>query len=321
MLEASESSAPKIIGCDFGVPICAGDQARKIILIEAIRMGPKRYAVRPYGRNARLVRPLAITKDWRLGRRGWTLPELAESLATDKTVRTVAFDFPFSIPMSLLSDANFAQVLDAKPFLTRRDWAAFVSSRLRLQFTNDRPSGELRDLKRFDAWRDKRFWRSRFTDQATGGSPPLKHMYQNVFAMTLAGISLLCKLEAYGYTVVLDSLPPVDSQTAFETYPSSVAKRIGFDGSYKTDSVRCLDHAVGYLSNQGIGLELDRDVRTFCESYRTGPKHDDPDGADAFLCLVAAIASQEGMVELCRGDADQAALKEEGAVISLLQVL
>ena len=319
MLESCEASAPKLIGCDFGVPIRAGDQAKKIILIEAVQIGAKRYAVRPCGRNARLVRWLHGDRKWPLGRPGWTVCGLADSLASDSSVKTAAFDFPFSIPMSLLNDSFFAKALNTEPFVTRSAWAAFVSSRLRFQFTSDQANGRLEDLKRFDAWRDKQFWKKRFTDEATGGSPPLKHLYQNVFAMTLAGISLLSKLEASGYTVVLDSLPIPGSRTVFETYPSSVAKRIGFQGSYKTDSVRCLDHAVGYLSNQGIVLELDPDVRTFCETYRTGPKRDDPDGADAFLCLVAAIASQEGMVELCGGKADHAALKEEGAIISLVR--
>lgn len=249
------------------------------------------------------------------------MPDLADSLATDTTVKTAAFDFPFSIPVSLLKDSGFARALKTKAFMTRQAWAAFVSNRLRLQFTNDQANGKLEDLKRFDAWRDKQFWKKRLADEATGGSPPLKHKYQNLFAMTLAGASLLSKLEASGYTVVLDSLPPPNSQTAFETYPSSVAKRIGFQGSYKTDSVRCLDHAVGYLSNQGIGLELDPEVRRFCETYCTGSKRDDPDGADAFLCLVASMASLEGIVELCGGNADQATLKEEGAVISPVQVL
>lgn len=321
MLEAVETWAPKLIGCDLGVPIRAGEQAKKIVLIEAVQIGAKRYGVRPYGRNARLVRWLAGDRKWPLGRPGWPLPSLANSLATDNTVKTASFDFPFSIPLSLLKDSGFARGMKTKPFLTRQAWVRFVSSRLRLQFTNGQANGELQDLKRFDAWRDKQFWKKRFTDEATGGSPPLKHMYQNVFAMTLAGASLLSKLEASGYNVVLDSLPPSGSRNAFETYPSSVAKRIGFQGSYKTDSVRCLDHAVKYLSKQGIGLDLDPDVRGFCKTYRTGPKHDDPDGADAFLCLVAAIASQEGMVELCGGNADQATLREEGAVISPLHVL
>ncbi len=321
MLGVVEWTAPKLIGCDFGVPLRAGDQAKKIILIEAVQISAKRYAVRPYGRNARLVRWLAGDRKWPIGRPGWTVPSLADALSTDNTVKTAAFDFPFSIPVSLLKDSGFARALNTRPFMTRRAWAAFVSSRLRLEFANDKANAKLEDMKRFDAWRDKRFWESRATDKATGGSPPLKHMYQNVFAMTLAGVTLLCKLEAFGYTVVLDSLPTPGPRTAFETYPSSIGTRIGFQGSYKTDSVRCLGHAVEYLSNQGISLELDPEVRSFCETYRTGSKHHDPDGADAFLCLVAAIGFQEGMVELCRGNADQATLKEEGAIISPLQVL
>ena len=45
-----------VLGCDFGASLRAGDQAKKNILIEAVRLGPRDYVVTPSGRNARLVR-------------------------------------------------------------------------------------------------------------------------------------------------------------------------------------------------------------------------------------------------------------------------
>ena len=61
-----------------------------------------------------------------------------------------------------------------------------------------------------------------------------------------------------------------------------------------------------------LGIEPEQ-VRHFCETYRTSGN--DPDGADAFLCLVAAICFYEGMAEMCSGGADAATLKEEAAII------
>jgi hypothetical protein len=45
-----------VAGSDFGVPASAGQQAKKIILIEAARVKDRAYSIRPTGRNERLVR-------------------------------------------------------------------------------------------------------------------------------------------------------------------------------------------------------------------------------------------------------------------------
>lgn len=265
------------------------------------------------GRNARLVRDVSSRAPWKERRRGWTLPDLAASLSADPSVKVAAFDFPFSVPVALLRDEGFAGLMGQAPFGTRAAWARFVSSRLPLSFEDETLDAELRDLAQFDTWRHKRFWLRRATDRATGGSPPLKHKFQNVFAMTLAGTALLTRLEAHGYTTLLDTASPVPRASVIETYPRAVAGRVGFSSSYKSESGKCLTMAEQFLAERGIKIDFDKDVRYFCETYRTSGN--DPDGADAFLCLVAAIACAEGEAELRVGMATGAELKEEGGIV------
>lgn len=313
MLSACLAARPRVIGCDFGVPKKAGDQARKIILIEAVRLGHRHYAIEPIGRNRRLVHDFARGAPWRERRRGWTLPDLAKSLSPDPSVRVAAFDFPFSLPIELLQDPEFAGLIHQAPFQSRATWAKFIRDRLRLEFDRESPVAELKDLELFAPWRHQRFWKRRATDTATNGSPPLKHLYQNVFAMTLAGTALLERLGSHGYTLLLDSAAPTAPQCLIETYPREVAKRIGFVGSYKSAPSACLTTAERALQNRGVRIDLDPRVRQFCETYRTSGN--DPDGADAFLCLIAAIACAEGMAELCNGQAPRAVLQDEGAIV------
>lgn len=313
MLEACLSLRPKVAGCDFGVPKNAGDQARKIILIEAIRLGERHYAIEPRGRNERLIRRLSSGGHWKQNRHGWTLPDLHDSLSHDFSVEACSFDFPFSIPLALLTDEGFSERLNQAVFCTRERWVQFISERLSLEFDDDKASAPLRDLSRFDKWRDKQFWKKRSTDFATNGSPPLKHKFQNVFAMTIAGAAFLSRLSTRQYKTVLDDANATGEKSLFETYPREVARRIGFTGSYKNRPDDCLNQADAFLGDQGIELEFDEQVRTFCQNYRTSGN--DPDGADAFLCLVAAICFREGLAELCSGEADAATLKEEAAII------
>jgi hypothetical protein len=313
MLGACLATRPRVLGCDFGVPRKAGNQAKKIILLEAVQLGQRHYAIEPTGRNARLVHEYASGVPWKEKRRGWTLPDLADSLCADPSVKVAAFDFPFSLPIALLNDDEFARLMGQAPFHTRAVWAQFVSGRLRLAFDDESLDAELRDLACFDPWRDKRFWKRRATDKATNGSPPLKHKFQNVFAMTLAGTAMLERLGAHGYTTLLDSATPVDPSCVIETYPRAVAQRVGFTGSYKTDPDKCLTRAEEFLKDRGITLDFDMGLRRFCETYRTSGN--DPDGADAFLCLVTAIACSEGMAELCDGQAAKTVLGEEGAIV------
>lgn len=313
MLEACLTLRPRVAGCDFGVPSKAGDQSKKIIFIEAVRVGSRSYIIEKTGRNERLVRPFLSGGAWRRNRRGWTLPDLYESLSNDYSIKACSFDFPFSIPRSLLNDKEFAQCMGQAPFRTRRRWVEFVAENLNLEFDDDRAGTAMKDLSRFDKWRDKRYWQKRSTDKATNGSPPLKHMFQNVFAMTIAGASLVSRLSNNQYATVLYETQTFAEQSLFETYPREVANRIGFKGSYKDHPQDCLTQAVAFLQNRDITLDFDDDVRHFCENYRTSGN--DPDGADAFLCLVASICFYEGMAEYCGGGADSATLCEEAAII------
>jgi hypothetical protein len=313
LIDACLASRPRLVGCDFGVPRTAGEQARKIILIEAVKLADRHYAIEPNGRNARLIQTHGAGNSWKARRRGWTLPELLLSLGADASVELAAFDFPFSLPVSLLRDEAFARPMNQPPFGTRNAWVSFVKSRMNLFFEDDSPNAPLRDLDTFQRWKEKRFWQKRVTDVATNGSPPLKHLFQNVFAMTIAGAAFLGGLEESGYAVLLDSARPTSRQSVFETYPRAVARRAGFAGSYKALPRDCMDHTIRFMSERGIRIDVDPGVRNFCETYRTAGN--DPDGADAFLCLIAAICCAEGLAELC-GHADAATLREEGAVIA-----
>ena len=309
-----------VTGSDFGVPASAGQQAKKIILIEAARLKDRTYSIRPMGRNERLVRTPAAGTDWRASRRGWTVPELADSLASDLSVTVSSFDFPFSIPLSLLNDPEFAQLVGQPTFCKRSAWAKYVSDNLNLAFPTAHAKAKLVDLANFKVWRDKRFWKKRRTDEATGGSPPLKDKYQNVFAMTLAGTAMLEHLSKEGVALGLSSKSmPANHRVVFRRILLRSQSAIGFSDNYKRRPGDCLQKAEKYLADQGITLEFSESVRKFCLEYRTTGKSKgdpDPDGADAFLCLVAAICFRESLVELCCDGAASAVLHEEACIIT-----
>ncbi len=311
-----------VLGSDFGAPATAGQQAKKVILIEAARLGERSYAIRPTGRNSRLRTTLS-GPTWRDRRPGWTIPELAESMVRDRSTTVAAFDFPFSIPLSLLEDPDFARAVGQEVFGRRVEWAKFVSNSLRLSFTSSYAKGRFADLSSFKNWRDQPgnpYWVRRHTDSATGGFPPLQDRYQNLFSMTLCGTAMLEQLANSGISAALDSASfDAASRIVFETYPAAVADRCGFDGNYKKEPEKCLQKAEEYLAAQGISLDFAQPVKDFCLTYRTKGKSNtdlDPDGADAFLCLVAAICFREGLVELRCGDAPSNILAEEGCIIT-----
>jgi hypothetical protein len=103
-----------------------------------------------------------------------------------------------------------------------------------------------------------------------------------------------------------------------ETFPGAVAERIGFVGNYKQTPERCLEAAEGYLREQDIALDFNKEVRTFCVEYRTPPN--DPDGADAFLCLVTAICFREGLAEWHTGDGAAEQVDEEGCIVTPMKL-
>lgn len=324
MNEACLNHRPRVMGVDFGASQTAGEQAKKTIAIEAVKLSDRVYSIENGGRNARLrisaptgrMRATPRPKDWKQNRAGWTIPDLCDSLESDPSVVVGAFDFPFSIPHSLLNDPAFAAACRStnapSPLKTRRRWIDFVARHLTLKFDGDRATSKMVGLDSFDGIRNSAFWKPRATDTATGGSPPLKHQYQSLFNMTLCGAAMLSRLRKSGYSENLRNTTP-QVQSIFETYPRETARRVGFRGSYKSDPQTCLQQAVRYLKERGIELKFDRAVKEFCLNYRTG--NNDPDAADAFLCLIAAICFDCGRADLCHGNASKKVLSQEGAII------
>jgi len=305
-----------LIGCDFGAPLSAGAQSKKTIAIEASRSGERRYKIAATGRNERLVRPFHESRHWSDNRRGWTISNLAQSIAPDRNVVVVTLDFPFSIPCALLLDETFAARVTTDVFGTRENWVKFVGSRVDLSFESGSSAARLSFDPGLKAWRDKTFWTKRATDIATNGQPPLKDKFQNLFNMTLVGSKFLGLLFSGGMQITLrpEEGKRIVSRSVIETYPGAIAKAIGFKGNYKQKPELCLEAAEDYLHARGIALEFDPGVRRFCLEYRTS--RDDPDGADAFLCLVTAICFREGFAQWCQGDAAEHQLGEEGCIVA-----
>ncbi|MGL4419938.1 MAG: hypothetical protein ACRCZF_04675 [Gemmataceae bacterium] len=118
--------------------------------------------------------------------------------------------------------------------------------------------------------------------------------------MTIAGAALLHRW--------MEASAPTQFR---ETYPRLVAAQMGFAGSYKQQPQACREQVEAELTRRGYQLEWDRRVRQFCDGYRTGAKQDDPDGADAFLALVAAMTAREAEAVVIGGG-----MPEEGAIVA-----
>ena len=298
-----------LIGCDFGASAKAGDQAKKTVAVEAVRRGPGSYSVGVGGRNARLIDNTAHPVAWMRRRQGWTVPELTQSLRTDPAVRVASFDCPFGVPRALLTDPDFAAAVGAKAFGTRGNFVGFVVARLPLDFDCPGAGGVLRGLKEFEGWKRPQFWVARATDTALRAAPPLKNVPPNVFNMTLAGVVMLEQLRAAGYRHALGADDHA-SRCVVETYSAGVARVVGATRDSTPAKVVAL--VSGYLSRRGVALTVARPVARFITDYRTAG--DDPDGLDAFLCLVTAIAYREGFAEAVTGGATPADVREEGVV-------
>ncbi|MFT7619301.1 MAG: hypothetical protein ACI97A_002951 [Planctomycetota bacterium] len=305
-----------VAGCDMGVPVRAGDQAKKIILIEATRVGAGRYEIEPGGRNERLTKS-AGRVGWYARRRGWTITDLRDTLISDPPLVATGLDFPFSIPLSLLQSKRFAEMVGhGHAFQTRSAWSHFVANQLELGFATENASAQLK-LGSLVHWRDKNHWSLRETDAATNAQPPLKHLFQCLFNMTVVGAALLHHVEAAGSNLMLLPLSPSaanEPRTLFETYPGQIARSVGFGGNYKKDPLGAMNAARTYLRERGIRVTEDENIRQFCEEYRTGD--DDPDGADAFLCLVAAIAWRENIWQAHDRNASDTILQQEGCIVT-----
>jgi hypothetical protein len=245
-----------------------------------------------------------------------TIPELAESIREDRAIATVAFDFPFSIPLDLLQNPAFAFRVAAPTFGARVKWLEFVEQRVELVFSSGNARAKLWIDPLLLGWRDKAFWIKRATDIATNAQPPLKHIFQNLFNMTVVGSKFLGSIRHAGMQVLLrhhEGERCLD-RSVIETYPGAVAAAVGFTGSYKQKPECGLKAAEGYLREQGIFLDFNGEVRRFCIEYRSSQS--DPDGADAFLCLVAAICFREGLAEWHTGGATAQQLDEEGCIVT-----
>lgn len=312
-----------LIGCDIGAPLAAGAQSRKTILIEAARAGNRHYTITATGRNGRLVRKLDRGGHWTDSRRGWRIPDLARSIVEDHPrVSVAAFDFPFSIPLDLLQSAAFAHEVGVNAaFGTRANWTHFVEQHVGLEFGSNNAGAKLRFDTVLHGWKHKGFWKKRATDVPTNAQPALKHMYQNLFNMTLVGSRFLCSLRDGDMQILLrpEERGRRLAGSVIETYPGAVAAAVGFKGNYKQEPECCLKAAISYLQQQGIALDFDLEVQKFCLEYRTPPN--DPDGADGFLCLVAAICFREGLAEWHRGDATAERLGEEGCIVTPVRLL
>ena len=304
-------TAELVIGCDFGASLRAGDQAKKTVAVEAIRLGLGNYTVEVGGRNTRLVSNAGHPFAWMRRRAGWTIPELTDSLRLDPTVRVAAFDFPFGVPRVLLADPKFAAAVGAKPFSTRARFVTFVAGRLPLAFDGPGAGGVMSGLRDFDGWKSPRFWKSRATDAVLRAAPPLKNVPPNVFNMTLAGVVLVEQLRAVGYRHAVTADAVDGGQHVVETYAAGVARVVG--ATRKSSPADAVALGLAYLRRRGVTLTIAAPVRRFVLDYRSAG--DDPDGLDALLCLLTAIAFREGFADAITGGATPATAREEGVVV------
>ncbi len=282
-----------IAGCDFGAPRSAGQQAKKIIYIEARRIAARHYVVSHEGRNQRLFTDWSAGGTWQSRRRGWTVDELRLSLSSGQRPAVLAFDFPFSIAQGLLESDEFAAAVGQDKFCTRDKFVKYVSSKLDSSFENNKASACIRGLDSFSAWRSQSFWALRSTDRVANAQPPLKHIYQNLFSMTLLGNSMLAELETAGFGLNLDGHPFQSGlPEIIETYPRLVAKSVGVSDSYKRTTRHSMGLILRFLAERSISIQWSERVVNFCENYRSA--ENDPDGMDALFCLVTAIAHREG---------------------------
>jgi hypothetical protein len=293
--------APRaIVGVDFGAPMRAQDQHRKIIAIAARCIGPRRYRIDASGMNARL-----LTKN----PPGWSAKELLDELLM-RPVRIAAFDFPFSIPETLLRDEAFAAAAgyDDGPFRDWRTFSRFIARAL--------PLNDPLDFRPFDAWRARadraRLWTKRVTDVVAGAQPPLKDKFQATFQMTLLGNALLSRLWESGQYRVPPFAGGDGAGEIIEVYPRATLRKMGL-ASYKSRPEEAIRLGVAACANAGIELEVDERVRKFCCRYSSGAKTPDHDAADA---LVAACTGILYAADACRAAFDGAArVREcEGAV-------
>jgi hypothetical protein len=288
-------SSNLIIGVDFGAPMRARAQRRKIIAIAAHPIGWRRYRIDATGLNSRL---LANNPP------GWSARELLDELLI-RPVRIAAFDFPFGIPDALLRDEGFAASAGHKngAFIGWRTFNAFIAERL--------PLGDPLDFRPFGAWRSSadrvRLWIKRATDIAAGAQPPLKDRFQATFQMTLLGNVLLARLwESHRYRVVPFS-GGRGAGEIIEVYPGATLRRMGL-ANYKSRPEEAIRLGIAACAAAGIKLDVDLRLMALCCRYSSGGQTPDYDAADAFVALCTAILHAEGA---CRAAIDHAPSQKE----------
>ena len=240
---------------------------------------------------------------------GWSAKELLDELLT-RTVRIVAFDFPFSIPDALLRDEKFATNARYKhgAFIGWRTFNAFVDEQL--------PLGEPLGFRPFAAWRSRsdraRLSARRVTDIVAGGQPPLKDKFQATFQMTLLGNAVLSRLwESRRYRV----LPfPGGRGTCeiIEVYPGATLRQMGL-ANYKSRPEEAIRLGLAACTAAGISVDVDARLRALCCRYSSGGKTPDYDAADALIAHCTAILHAEGTCRMAI-DGDAFAKRSEGAI-------
>lgn len=271
-----------IVGVDFGAPRWARDQRRKIIAVAAQSPSPRVYRVGATGMNARLlVHDLP----------GWSAAELLRELLL-RPARLVGFDFPFSVPHSLLQSEAFAASVgvDEGAFLSWHAFNAHVAQRL--------PLTDPLDFTPFAAWcapSDRaRLWARRATDVATAAQPPLKNKFQATFQMTLLGNALLARLSASRSYQVLPFHGAGGAGEIIEVYPGATLRTMGL-AAYKSRPEEALHCCVAACTAAGITLDIDETLVDLACRYNSGTaKSPDYDVADAIVALCTTILYGEG---------------------------
>lgn len=115
--------------------------------------------------------------------------------------------------------------------------------------------------------------------------------------MTILGNHILSKLWASGlYRVVPFGGSNLENE-AIEVYPAATLRRLGLR-SYKRQPAAAIDAVLAFASEQDLEIKVERSVRAFCETYTSGGRSPDHDGADAFVALATAIFYREGLCQM-----------------------
>jgi hypothetical protein len=286
-----------LVGVDFAGPSQASAQRKKIIAIMAIRSTSGEYEILPNDFNERL-----LTGTYP----GWTAFELSEALIHRFQSRVVAFDFPFSIPYSLLKSADFSLCVGLnRPLNTWQTFNDFIAMNMDL----DPPLS----LEAFVGWRNKIFWKKRATDVLVNAQPALKDRFQVLFNMTLLGNCLLNKLSKSRQYKIL----PFSNEgrnEIIEIYPGYTMRALKRP-DYKRDPGKAIKAILSHCKSKNIQIDVSPSIIHFCETYNSASgKGYDPDGSDALIALCTSILYREGWCREALNREDEFLRESEGAI-------